>query len=160
MGFHYAWDSLCTVSWARQLACWVVLEPDGPPYNARKPVHHNSNVEGSNNDAAGAEAEFLTQVGDHIDESEGVALAAAPYPSQTQQPVMAQHVRAVDDAVMPTTHIGDKRQFSHQMLSFDFSKSQPTGKDSKCALCPLSFVDTGVTWTVDNQVLMHDSVVD
>ena len=69
-------------------------------------MHHNSNIEGSNNDAAGAEAELLAQVGDHINESEGVALAAAPYPRQTQQPVVAQHVRTVEDALMPTTHIG------------------------------------------------------
>ena len=38
------------------------MQPDGPPEDAGKPVDHDQDVEGSNNDAAGAEAELLPQV--------------------------------------------------------------------------------------------------
>lgn len=58
---------------------WVGLQAERPPQDACQPVHSNHLSKCSHGDAAGAEAEFLPQVGYLVQDSERVALAASPY---------------------------------------------------------------------------------
>ena len=49
-------------------------------------MHYNEYVDGSHDDAARTEAELLSEVRHLVNESKGVALAAALDPRQTKQP--------------------------------------------------------------------------